>query len=72
MSTNYEKNKNKILNDYYKMVGAFLNCQMIYESKTLFELSESDTEEQILIKIGRKEDLLSELGKVEKNYVNIF
>ena len=64
MSTNYEKNKNKILNDYYKMVGAFLNCQMIYESKTLFELSESDTEEQILIKIGRKEDLLSELGKV--------
>lgn len=64
MSSNYEKNKSKIINDYYKLIGAFYNCKLIYENSSSFEINEFDTEEEANIKIGRQEDLLSELGKV--------
>jgi len=64
MSSNYEKNKSKIINDYYKLIGAFYNCKLIYDNKSSFEINENDSEDEKNIKIGRQEDLLSELGKV--------
>lgn len=64
MSTNYEINKSKLINDYFKCIGAFENCNLIYKCRDSFFINDSDTEEVKLIKKGREDDLLSELGKV--------
>jgi len=64
MSANYEINKSKLINDFFKCIGAFENCNLIYNNRDSFIVNDSDIEEVRLIKNGREEDLLSELGKV--------
>lgn len=72
MSTNYEINKKTILNDYYKCIGAYENCELLYNENYL-KIKDTDSVEDILIKKGRKEDLLSNLGKVgEKAFKYIY
>ena len=61
---NNNMNKAKILDDYYKCIGAFENCKTIYNEKDKFSLKSEDSEEMKHTKKGREEDLLSELGKV--------
>ena len=62
--TNYEINKQKIIDDYYLCLGAFQNCNELYQKRENFEILKDDTPSQIGIKKGRKADLLSNLGKV--------
>lgn len=64
MKTNYDINKEKILDDYYKCIGAFHNCEELYNKKHKYKITKKDTEEQKLVKKGREEDILSNLGKV--------
>lgn len=64
MNINYEINKRKVLDDYYKCVGAFLNCCKLYQQRTNYIITKNNTEEEKLIKKGMQEDLLSNLGKV--------
>lgn len=64
MSANYEINKSKLINDYFMCVGAFENCNFVYNNRSSFLVTDSDNDEVKLIKKGREEDLLSELGKV--------
>lgn len=72
--SNYETNKAKIMDDYYKCVGTFENFKLLYGNKeSIFDINPSDTEESKKIKKGRVEDLLSNLGKVgEKAFKYIF
>lgn len=64
MSSNYNINKEKVINDYYKCIGAFKNCENIYKNKSTFTIKDNDPEEIKLIKKGMQEDLLSNLGKI--------
>lgn len=64
MKSNYDINKEKILDDYYKCIGSFLNCEELYKKKAKYKIKKTDTEEEKSIKKGRQEDLLSTLGKV--------
>ena len=61
---NYTQNKNKVLDDYYKCIGAYRNCKSLYNNKNNYQLKRNDTEEEKLIKKGIEEDILSNLGKV--------
>ena len=73
MSDNFKINKDKIINDYYKCIGTFKNCEMLYKNKNDFTITENDNEEEREIKKGRTDDLLSNLGKVgEKAFKYIF
>lgn len=60
----YENNYRKVLNDYYLCLGAFENCKTLYENSDMFSYKDYDSTEEKEIKKGRKEDLLSNLGKV--------
>lgn len=62
--TNYELNMRKIIDDYYKCIGSFYNCYKLYEQKDNNLIIISDMKEQVAIKKGMQEDLLSNLGKV--------
>ena len=64
MSDNYDINIKRVIDDYYKCIGAFENCRLIYSYRDSFNISDADFEEIKAIKKGREEDLLSELGKV--------
>ena len=65
MSSNYEINMKKILDDYYKCLGAFKNCSILYEQHTkINKKNGNSTQEEIEIRKGMEEDLLSNLGKV--------
>lgn len=69
MESNYYINKRLIIDDFYKCIGAFENCRLLYNCKDCFKIFNSDSEEEKRIKIGRMDDLLSELGKVgEKSF----
>ena len=72
--TNYEKNKEKIMDDFYKCIGTFENYKLLYGNKqTILDVYLSDSDELKKIKKGRTEDLLSNLGKVgEKAFKYIF
>lgn len=61
--TNYEINKQKILEDYYLCIGAFENCSDLFQ-KEKYNTQHTDTKEERAIKKGREADLLSNLGKV--------
>jgi len=64
MKSNYEINKDKILDDYYKCIGSFKNCKNLYKRKSNYTIKKNDSEEDKKIKKGMQEDLLSTLGKV--------
>lgn len=64
MNINYDINKSKIIDDYYKCIGTFENCKFLFENKEDFIENKEDSIEIQKIKKGRKEDLLSNLGKV--------
>lgn len=64
MESNYYINKKLVIDDFYKCIGAFENCRLLYNCKDCFKISSSDSEEEMRVKIGRRDDLLSELGKV--------
>lgn len=64
MKSNYDINKEKILDDYYKCIGTFKNCEILYKKKSNYKIKKSDSLEQQQIKKGMQEDLLSSLGKV--------
>jgi len=64
MKSNYDINKEKILDDYYKCIGAFINCCKLYQDKENSLIAITDKQEQAAIKKGMKEDMLSNLGKV--------
>ena len=64
MKSNYDINKEKIIDDYYKCIGSFRNCEELYNKKKNYKILNTDTYEQKRIKKGMQEDLLSTLGKV--------
>lgn len=45
MKSNYEINKDKILDDYYKCIGSFINCQNLYKRKSNYTIKKKDSEE---------------------------
>lgn len=64
MKSNYDLNKEKILDDYYKCIGTYLNCEKLYTDKESYIIKDDDTEDEKKIKMGMQEDILSNLGKV--------
>lgn len=64
MIGNNKDTKNSILDDYYKCIGAFKNCEFVYnETAEIMNSCDKGSEEYMIAK-GRQEDLLSNLGKV--------
>lgn len=55
---------NTILDDYYKCIGAFRNCEIVYNETLNIMNSYDKNSEEYKIAKGRQDDLLSNLGKV--------
>lgn len=64
MSINNNETMNSILDDYYKCIGTFMNCQIVYENTQKIMNSFEKGSEEYRIAKGRQDDLLSNLGKV--------
>ena len=64
MKTNYEINKEKIMDDYYKCIGAFINCEKLFKDRESYKIIKGTPKEEKLTKQGIQEDILSNLGKV--------
>ena len=64
MSSNYESNFKRIMEDYYICLGAFNNCTTLYKLNMKSDNLIEDKNEAKEIKKGMEADLLSNLGKV--------
>ncbi|MBQ2872845.1 MAG: hypothetical protein IJE89_02480 [Bacilli bacterium] len=64
MSASVSKTIDSILDDYYKCIGAFRNCEVVYEETQKIMNSYEKGSDEYRIAKGRQDDLLSNLGKV--------